>query len=91
MSISLPFPGLANKLMQHLKLRPGVDHCVQGGGVQHHGPPRLGVDLVVMRGGDDQLWQYFLGAVHYTMLQAEDTWTPGHSPATGGGWGQHQH
>ena len=76
MSISLPFPGLANKLMQHLKLRPGVDHCVQGGGVQHHGPPHLGVDL-----GLD------LGAVHYTMLQAEDTWTPGHSPATGGGWG----
>ena len=33
---------LANKLMQHLKLRPGVDHCV-----------------------------YFLGAVHYTMLQVE--------------------
>ena len=40
---------------------------------------------------DDQLWRYFLGAVHYTMLQAEDTWTPGHSPATGGGWGRHQH
>ena len=45
---------------------------------------RLGLDLGTSLGLD-------LGAVHYTMLQAEDTWTPGHSPATGGGWGQHQH